>query len=111
MKKLSIFAFSFFLFTQFHVFSEDRSIIIDVRTESEWIEGHLTSAIHLPIANFESSLPMLNEFKDHKIYLYCAAGRRAEKARNILVKAGFRNVTNAGGMNAASKLLDSEIIQ
>ena len=54
---------------------------------------------------------MLNEFKDHKIYLYCAAGRRAETARNILVKAGFRNVTNAGGMNAASKLLDSEIIQ
>ena len=111
MKKLSIFAFSFFLLTSLHIFSEDRSIIIDVRTESEWIEGHLDSAIHLPIANFESSLPMLNEFKDHKIYLYCAAGRRAEIARNILVKAGFTNVTNAGGMNDASKLLDSEIIQ
>jgi phage shock protein E len=85
-------------------------LIIDVRSDQEWSNGHLESAIHIPLSEIERKLEMLSEHKDSKIYLYCGAGRRAEAARRILSNAGFTNLTNAGGMKDASNLLNSEII-
>jgi len=42
--------------------------------------------------------------KNTPIYLYCAVGGRAEKARQSLLAAGYSNVTNAGGLEDARKL-------
>ena len=89
----------------------DNQIIIDVRTESEWTSGHLETAIHIPLSDIDSMLDSLEKYRDTDIYLYCAAGRRAEVARNILIKAGFKNITNAGGIKDASELLNFKIIE
>ena len=88
----------------------DAVLIIDVRTDQEWSNGHLESAIHIPLGKIESKLEALSEHKDSEIYLYCGAGRRAEMARTILNDAGFTNLTNAGGMKDASRLLNSKIV-
>ena len=91
--------------------ASDKILIIDVRTDQEWSNGHLASAIHIPLGEIQSKLESLSEHKDSEIYLYCGAGRRAEAARTILSNAGFTNLTNAGGIKDASKLLKSEIIK
>ena len=88
----------------------DAILIIDVRTDQEWSDGHLESAVHIPLSEIESKLKTLSEHINAEIYLYCAAGRRAEAARTILSDAGFTNLTNAGGMKDASKLLNSKIV-
>ena len=88
----------------------DAVLIIDVRTDQEWSNGHLESAIHIPLSEIETKLETLSEHKDSEIYLYCGAGRRAEAARTILSDAGFTSLTNAGGMKDASILLNSKIV-
>ena len=59
--------------------TEDR-VIIDVRTKTEWDEGHHPEAIHLPhehISEYKGD-------KDKSIILYCTTGRRANIAKQKL---------------------------
>ena len=52
----------------------------------------------------EVGIARLGLAKDTPIYLYCAVGGRAEKARQSLVASGYSNVTNAGGLENARQL-------
>lgn len=81
--------------------------VIDVRTSKEWKAGHLETAIHV---QWEDILDISSNIsKDEEIYLYCRSGNRSGKAAKILLENGFLNVTNAGSVNEASKLLDINI--
>ena len=53
----------------------------------------------------------IQAFKDEPIFTYCAAGKRAERAKNLLIRNGFSNVTNLGGIQDASKKLEKDIVQ
>lgn len=72
--------------------SEKKALLIDVRSEDEWKDGHLKSAKHLPItelaklseAEIREKLP-----KDQIIYTHCAVGARALKAGKIIEKLGY----------------------
>ena len=50
-------------------------------------------------------------FKDQPVFTYCAAGKRAERAKNLLIENGFTNVTNLGGIQDASTKLDKDIVE
>jgi phage shock protein E len=80
------------------------AVWIDVRTPSEYAQGHLPQARLIPFDGIEAGTAGLHLAKDTPIYLYCAAGGRAEKARQSLVAAGYTNVTNAGGIEDARRL-------
>lgn len=71
-------------------------IYIDVRTPSEYNEGHVPGAINFDVADM-----LLGELPDvahdAEIVLYCRSGGRAETALGIMQKAGFTNVKNSGG--------------
>jgi rhodanese-related sulfurtransferase len=71
----------------------DKAVIVDVREESEWKEGHLAGAIHAPQSklNLESELAELVKKlpKDKVIYTHCRAGGRALRCGEILKKQGF----------------------
>ena len=71
----------------------DKAVIVDVREESEWKEGHLAGAIHLPQSklNLETELAELVKQlpKDKVIYTHCRAGGRALRCGEILKKQGF----------------------
>ena len=73
-------------------------IIIDARTESEFAEGHIEGAILIPeyeIADrAEGELPN----KDALILVYCRSGRRSKIASEELVKLGYTNVKEFGGI-------------
>ena len=77
------------------------SMIIDVRTQSEWDSGHLDKAIHLPLDAFESGIEGLVQDKDERVYLYCRSGNRSGKALKIMQRLGYTNAANVGGINDA----------
>ena len=78
--------------------SESGYIIIDARTREEYDEGHIPGAILIPeyeIADrAETELPD----KDQLILVYCRSGRRSKIAAEELVKLGYTNVKEFGGI-------------
>lgn len=73
-------------------------IVIDVRTQEEFVEGHLAETDqHHDLLNgdFESQLNSLD--KDQTYYLYCRSGNRSGQAAELMVENGFENVYNIGG--------------
>ena len=67
--------------------------IIDVRSESEWFQGHYHSAKHIPIQSFnETSLKKNHIDKCDSILLYCTSGRRSRYASDLLKSLGFKSV-------------------
>ncbi len=80
------------------------AVWIDVRTPAEYQRGHLEEARLIPFDGIEVGVVGLKLDRDTPIYLYCAVGGRAEKARQSLLAAGYSNVTNAGGLEDARKL-------
>jgi rhodanese-related sulfurtransferase len=71
--------------------------LLDVRTDEEWARGYAKGAMHFDLVRLQAGeLPDIA--KDKSIYVYCAAGGRAEKAKVILEKAGYTNVINIGGL-------------
>ncbi|MGB2358870.1 MAG: rhodanese-like domain-containing protein [Porticoccaceae bacterium] len=85
-------------------------LIIDVRTTSEWSAGHLESAQHLELGLVAEHIGRLAERKDQAILVYCRSGNRSGQAKAILEELGYTNVTNAGGLEDASQLLEQRII-
>lgn len=73
-------------------------IIIDARTQEEFADGHIEGAIMIPeyeIANrAEQQLPD----KDALILVYCRSGRRSKIASEELVRLGYTNVKEFGGI-------------
>lgn len=84
------------------------AVWIDVRTPAEYDAGHLPGATLIPYDGIEKGIKALDLGKDTPIYLYCAAGGRAEKARQQLLRMEYTNVTNAGGLADARELLTSD---
>ena len=78
--------------------SESGYIIIDARTQSEYDQGHIPGAILIPeyeIADrAEKELPDKNQL----ILVYCRSGRRSKIAAEELVKLGYTNVKEFGGI-------------
>ena len=80
------------------------AVWIDVRTPAEYSQGHLEQAQLIPFDGIEAGVERLGLARDTPIYLYCAVGGRAEKARQSLIAEGYSNVTNAGGLENARQL-------
>ena len=78
--------------------SESGYIIIDARTQEEYDQGHIPGATLIPeyeIANrAEKEIPD----KDQLILVYCRSGRRSKIAAEELVKLGYTNVKEFGGI-------------
>ena len=73
------------------------AFLLDVRTKGEWDSSHAPKSIHFDLQRLEKGeLPELA--KNTKIFTCCAAGGRAEIAKNILLEIGFSNVKNLGGL-------------
>lgn len=79
--------------------------ILDVRRPGEWEAGHLESAQLWPLDRFREGLPSLE--KSAPIAVHCKSGYRSTIACSLLMRAGYKNVTNiVGGYDAweAAKL-------
>lgn len=75
---------------------QEGALLIDVRTPGEFASGHYPGAINIPIQEFPESLHRIPKGKP--IVVYCTAGGRSASARDILIRNGYEDVTNAGGL-------------
>ncbi len=77
---------------------ETDGIILDVRRPDEFAAGHIPNAINIPnetIGTAEiSELPDKNQL----IMVYCRSGRRSKEAAEKLVKLGYTNIVEFGGI-------------
>ncbi len=74
---------------------EDDAIILDVRTDDEFVRGNLDNSIKISIDELRNNLDKLDRSK--KIYLYCKIGQRGYIAERILRQNGFEKVYNLNG--------------
>ena len=74
------------------------AFILDVRQPEEWVEGHIPDATLIPLGELASRVSEVPQ--DQEIVVVCRSGNRSQQGRDILLAAGFENVTSmAGGMN------------
>ena len=73
-------------------------IILDVRRPDEFAEGHIPGAINVP--NEEIGTAEIAELPDKSqlILVYCRSGRRSKEASEKLVKLGYTNIVEFGGI-------------
>ena len=78
--------------------NEKDYIILDVRTAEEYKEGHIPNAIN--VANETIGEDEIAELPDKEqlIMVYCRSGRRSKQAASKLVKLGYSNIVEIGGI-------------
>ncbi|MDI1256141.1 MAG: rhodanese-like domain-containing protein [Flavobacterium sp.] len=79
---------------------DNNAVILDVRTEDEWQEGIIESAINIDIYKGQGFIYEVEALdKNKNYYVYCKAGGRSQQACTIMNQLGFENTYNlVGGM-------------
>ena len=78
--------------------SGEEHIILDTRENDEFNEGHIAGAILIPYTEIENKAEGMLPDKDAQILVYCRSGRRSKIASESLVKLGYTNVKEFGGI-------------
>ena len=78
--------------------TEKDYVIIDARTEEEFAEGHIENAILIPEYEIKGRAEKELPDKEQLILVYCRSGRRSKIASEELVKLGYTNVKEFGGI-------------
>lgn len=78
--------------------SGDDIIILDVRTQEEFNEGHIPGAILIPNETILDEQPALLPDLDAEILIYCRSGNRSAQAANKLIAMGYTDVVDFGGI-------------
>ncbi len=75
----------------------NQAILLDVRTQNEFREGHAPGALQIDYyrKNFQQRLDKLNKNKTY--FIYCKSGRRSGHTLRIMESLGFREVYNLAG--------------
>ena len=77
---------------------EKNYIILDVRRPDEYAEGHIPGAINVPNEDIDTSDIAELPNKSQLILVYCRSGRRSKEAAAKLVKLGYTNIVEFGGI-------------
>ncbi len=76
---------------------QNGAFVLDVRTQEEWNEYHVPNTTLIPLDQLPSRLDEVPS--DRQIIVVCRSGNRSQQGRDILLKAGFEQVTSmAGGL-------------
>lgn len=77
----------------------DNEIVLDVRTEEEYNEAHITGAINIPNESLSDAPPSELKDKEQLIMVYCRSGNRSKQAAKKLSAMGYTNIVEFGGIN------------
>ena len=87
-------------------------IVLDVRKENEFAEGHLPGATNLPLVEMTDPMTMANYEDGQNLYVHCAGGYRSTIACSLLKRQGIHNLRNiAGGWNAIKEQEKVQIVK
>ena len=74
-------------------------LIIDVRTEEEFKEGHIPGALNIPNETIIDARPSQLPDSTQVLLIYCRSGNRSRQAAQKLADMGYVNVYEFGGIN------------
>jgi len=72
-------------------------VIVDVRKEAEFGDGHIKEAVNIPLADLADPGSMANFDDNHNIYVHCAGGYRSVIASSLIKRQGIHNIRNVVG--------------
>lgn len=78
--------------------SEEGYVILDVRTQEEFDQGHIPGAIQISHEEIAEKAEEVLTDKDQMILVYCRSGRRSKIAAEALVELGYTNIREFGGI-------------
>ena len=78
--------------------SEEGYIILDVRTQEEYDQGHIPGAIVISYAEIAEKAEEVLTDKNQLILVYCRSGRRSKIAAEALLELGYTNIREFGGI-------------
>lgn len=82
------------------------AVLIDVRSEGEYIGGNVAGAINIPLDRIVRGVESRFPEKSQKLLCYCERGGRSGLAVSKLRAAGYENVHSLGSLNRAHTVLD-----
>lgn len=88
--------------TQKEELMNEGAVLVDVRSASEYAEGHLDNSINLTVDTIAVNIEKMISDKNTKIIVYCRSGNRSATAANTLINLGYKNVYDLGAMNNCS---------
>jgi rhodanese-related sulfurtransferase len=77
---------------------DDGHVIVDVRRQDEFDEGHIPGAICIPNESIVDTQPEELPDLDQIILIYCRSGRRSKEAAQKLFDMGYTSVFEFGGI-------------
>ena len=77
--------------------NRENAVLIDTREATEFADGHIVNAIHVPAGEVDSQVGKLEKYKSRPVIAYCRSGHRSGSACRQLHKAGFEKVYNLRG--------------
>lgn len=81
--------------------NQQNAVVLDVREDGDFKEGHIVNAVHVPLSKLEARLKSLEKFRGRPLIATCQAGDRSARACALLRKQGFDHVYKlAGGLAA-----------
>lgn len=89
-------------FGELEDYNMDNSVLVDVRTEMEFNNGHIEGAVNIPVDDLRNRLNELD--KNKEIVEYCQVGLRGYIADRILAQAGFKVKNLTGGYKSYSTM-------
>ena len=78
--------------------SEEGYIILDVREQDEYDAGHIPGAILIPYTQIAEKAEEILTDKNQQLLVYCRSGRRSKIAAEELLKLGYTNIKEFGGI-------------
>jgi glyoxylase-like metal-dependent hydrolase (beta-lactamase superfamily II)/rhodanese-related sulfurtransferase len=88
---------------------DENLLIVDVRREAEFADGHVKGALNLPLNDLTDPGNMANLEEHFNIYLHCGGGYRSIIAASMLKRQGIHNIRNVAG--GWSKIKDQKGIE
>jgi len=79
------------------IMNDEGTLVLDVRLDKEYKEGHILDAVHIPLGKLETRIPELEKSKGSTVVIYCQSGMRSKQAGNILKKHGFEEMYSVDG--------------
>jgi len=85
-------------------------LVIDVRSEGEYLGGHVPGAVHMPVPEMAKKASELKVLSNKPVLVYCASGGRSPRAVTLLEKLGFTEVYHLScGISAWPYEIDDEM--
>lgn len=83
---------------------QEGAILIDVRTQGEYLSGSVNKAVNIPLDQLVAKSGRYS--KETPLIVFCRSGMRSQQAKRVLEQLGYQNVYNGGGVRAVRNQLD-----